>query len=63
MSYRIAAFERGTLTLLFTLFFLEQADTCLELMDKPDEDGIKNGKISLLEFMTFMERSDSSVLF
>jgi hypothetical protein len=43
--------------------FGTQADTCLELMDKPDEDGIKNGKISLLEFMTFMERSDSSVLF
>lgn len=42
---------------------VRQAETCLEVMDKAGPDGQKNGKISLFEFMTFMERSDSSIMF
>jgi Ca2+-binding EF-hand superfamily protein len=41
----------------------KEAETCLDVMDKPGPDGQKNGKLSLFEFMTFMERSDSSILF
>ena len=41
----------------------KEAETCLEVMDKPDKHGKKNGKISLDEFLRFMERNDQGVLF